>query len=105
MAPSVGVPRLYLRPDEAAPAIGVSKRTLSEWQATRVVPFRRVGRTILFYVPEVLEALNRYRVAPIGEPKPRKADAVELRNAASPPMKRKRHMARIKRTPSTAALE
>ena len=61
------LPRLYLRPDEAARAIGVSKRTLSTWQSTRVIGFRRVGRTILFSVADIQAAIDRYRVAPIGE--------------------------------------
>ena len=30
----VPLPRLYLRPDEAARAIGISRRTLSEWQSS-----------------------------------------------------------------------
>ena len=65
------LPRLYLRPDEAARVIGVSRRTLSAWQPSRVVGFRRVGRTILFSVADIQAALDRYRVAPVGEPRPR----------------------------------
>ena len=66
------VPRLYLRPDEAARAIGVSRRTLSAWQSARVIGFRRVGRTILFSVTDIQTAIDRYRIAPIGEPRPRR---------------------------------
>ena len=66
------LPRLYLRPDEAARAIGVSRRTLGTWQSARVIGFRRVGRTVLFSVADIQTALDRYRIAPIGEPKPRK---------------------------------
>ncbi len=64
--------RLYLRPDEAARAIGVSRRTLSAWQSARVIGFRRVGRTILFSIADIHTAIDRYRIAPIGEPKPRR---------------------------------
>ncbi|MGO9246812.1 MAG: helix-turn-helix domain-containing protein [Verrucomicrobiia bacterium] len=63
--------RLYLRPDEAARVIGVSRRTLSTWQSARVIGFRRVGRTILFSVADIQTAIDRYRIAPVGEPKPR----------------------------------
>lgn len=63
----VPLPRLYLRPDEAARAIGVSRRTLSAWQSARVIGFRRVGRTILFSVADIQTAIDRYRIAPIGE--------------------------------------
>jgi excisionase family DNA binding protein len=64
------LPRLYLRPDEAARAIGVSRRTLSAWQSARVIGFRRVGRTILFSVADIQTAIDRYRIAPVGEPNP-----------------------------------
>jgi excisionase family DNA binding protein len=63
--------RLYLRPDEAAQAIGVSRRTLSAWQSARIIGYRRVGRTVLFSVADIQAAIDRYRIAPIGEPKPR----------------------------------
>jgi excisionase family DNA binding protein len=65
--------RLYLRPDEAAAAIGVSRRTLSAWQSARVIPFRRVGRTVLFAVADIQRALDRFTVAAIGEPPTRSA--------------------------------
>jgi excisionase family DNA binding protein len=66
------LPRLYLRPDEAARVIGVSRRTLSAWQSARVIGFRRVGRTILFSVADIQNAIDRYRITPIGEPRPRR---------------------------------
>jgi excisionase family DNA binding protein len=65
------LPRLYLRPDEAARVIGISRRTLSEWQSSRIIGFRRVGRTVLFSVADIQTAIDRYRIAPAGEPKPR----------------------------------
>ncbi|HUI08296.1 MAG TPA: helix-turn-helix domain-containing protein [Verrucomicrobiae bacterium] len=60
-------PRLYLRPDEAARAIGVSRRTLASWQSTRLIGFRRVGRTILFSIADIQAALDRFRIAPTSE--------------------------------------
>ena len=68
--PAPPVARLFLRPDEAAAAIGVSRRTLSQWQASHVIPFRRVGRTVLFAVAEIQQALERFKVAAIGKPSP-----------------------------------
>ena len=64
--------RLFLRPDEAARVIGVSRRTLASWQATRVIGFRRVGRTILFSIADIQAALDRYRISPISEAPTRK---------------------------------
>ena len=61
------LPRLYLRPDEAARVIGVSRRTLSAWQSARVIGFRRIGRTVLFSVADIQAAIDRYRIAPVGD--------------------------------------
>src|SRR5271155_135401 len=95
------LPRLYLRPDEAARAIGVSRRTLSAWQSARVIGFRRVGRTILFSVADIQTAIDRYRVAPIGEPKPRRQSVetgmitATVPATGSEPPTRKHRMQRI----------
>lgn len=88
------LPRLYLRPDEAARAIGVSRRTLSAWQSARVIGFRRVGRTVLFSVADIQTAIDRYRIAPVGEPRPPQ-HRVEATTITSEPPRRKRRMARI----------
>ena len=100
------MPRLYLRPDEAARVIGVSRRTLSAWQSARVIGFRRVGRTILFSVADIQTAIDRYRIAPIGEPKPhRQSVATGTITAPTPaigsePPTRKRRMQRIAPEPT-----
>ena len=101
------LPRLYLRPDEAARAIGVSRRTLSTWQSARLIGFRRVGRTVLISVADILAAIERYRIAPIGELKPR-CQSVETGTVSTPtpavgsePPTRKRRMQRIAREPAT----
>ena len=101
------MPRLYLRPDEAARVIGVSRRTLSAWQATRVIGFRRVGRTILFSIADIQAALDRYRIAPIGEPRLCRQSvgtgtiATLIPVAGSEPPKRKRRIQRITPEPPT----
>ena len=102
-APSL--PRLYLRPDEAARVIGVSRRTLSAWQSARVIAFRRIGRTILFSVADIHAAMERYRIAPIGEPKPRR-QPIETGTITAPAtgrelLTRKRRMQRIAPEPAT----
>ena len=95
------VPRLYLRPDEAARAIGISRRTLSTWQSARLIGFRRVGRTVLISVADILAAIERYRIAPLGEPKrPQQHVDIGTINAlitsdASKLARRKRRMQRI----------
>ena len=102
------LPRLYLRPDEAASAIGVSRRTLSAWQSARVIGFRRVGRTILFSVADIQTAIDRYRIAPIGEPKPRRqlvengTITAPVPTAGGEPPRRKHRMQRITPEPATS---
>jgi len=59
--------RLYLRPNETAETIGVSRRCLSNWQRNHVIPFRRVGRTVLFSVADIQQALDKFRIAAVGE--------------------------------------
>jgi len=94
------LPRLYLRPDEAARVIGISRRTLSAWQSARVIGFRRVGRTVLFSVADIQTAIDRYRIAPVGEPKPRHLTVGANTITASLPPTRKRRIQRIAPEPS-----
>lgn len=103
------LPRLYLRPDEAARVIGISRRTLSEWQSSRIIGFRRVGRTVLFSVADIQTAIDRYRIAPVGEPKPRQQQVNVSSTITAPiptspdePPKFKRRMQRIAPELSTA---
>ena len=86
------LPRLYVRPDEAAQMIGVSRRTLSAWQSARVIPFKRVKRTVLFAVADIQPALDRFTVTAIGEPRQRKS--IRANTITSGPLQRKRRMAR-----------
>jgi excisionase family DNA binding protein len=99
------LPRLYLRPDEAARVIGVSRRTLSAWQSARVLAFRRIGRTVLFSTADIQTALDRYRIAPVGEPKPRRLSigtgTIRAPAAGRELPTRKRRMQRIAPEPTT----
>jgi excisionase family DNA binding protein len=93
---STRLPRLYFRPDEAAEIIGVSKRTLSAWQSARLIPFRRVGRTVLFAIADIQGAIDRYRIASVGEPRPHKVTSSRPAAPVVNPMApRKRRMGRI----------
>ena len=58
----------YLRPDAMCKWLGVSKRTLSSWQERKLIPYIIVkdsegkGRTVLFDLDEVANALNAFKV-------------------------------------------
>lgn len=48
LKPDDRVPRLALRPAEAADAIGISERTLRSWLRERQIPHVRIGNLTLF---------------------------------------------------------
>ena len=51
-----------LRKRELAEKLAISKRTLDVWMAKGRIPFLKVGRSVRFRLPDVLEKLNGYRV-------------------------------------------
>jgi len=57
----------YLRPDQAIEVLPISRRCLSNWQRRRVIPFYRIGRTVMFKRADIESALERFRVAAVGE--------------------------------------
>ncbi len=63
-----GVPVGYLRRASAARYCGISLRTLGEFQRRRILPYVRLGRRCILFKREDLDrALERFRVASIGE--------------------------------------
>jgi len=67
-AANVEVTSLYLRPDEAAKLLGISRRTLSNWQKWRVIPFHKVCRTVVIKRTDIETALARFRINAVGDP-------------------------------------
>jgi excisionase family DNA binding protein len=58
----------FMRRAEAAQYLGVSSRTLSDWQAKRIVPYAKVGRKVcLFRRTDLDAAMARFSVRAIGE--------------------------------------
>ena len=51
-----------LRKRELAEKLAISKRTLDVWMQKGRIPFLKVGRSVRFRLPDVLEKLNAYRV-------------------------------------------
>jgi len=57
----------YLRRPDAAKYLGISQRTLSEWQRKRVIPFVKVGaRCCLFKRDELDRAMIRFTIEAVG---------------------------------------
>jgi len=68
MAASLVVQPGYLRKGDAAKYLGISIRTLSDWERKRVVPFFKMShRMVLFKRSDLDDAMNRFRAAAIGE--------------------------------------
>jgi hypothetical protein len=57
----------------------------SAWQTARVIGFRRLGRTTLFSVADIQTAIDRHRIAPIGELKPRRQSVATVTITAQVP--------------------
>lgn len=57
------VPRLSLRPHEAAAALGVSERVLGEWTAAGIIPSIRRGRVRLYSIDVLREWLAKESAA------------------------------------------
>jgi excisionase family DNA binding protein len=51
-----------LRKRELAEELAISKRTLDVWMQKGRIPFLKIGRSVRFRLPDVLEKLNAYRV-------------------------------------------
>ena len=64
--------RMKISPKELCESLGISRRTLSNWQRRHVIPYYKIGRRCLFDVAEVEHALRRFRYIAVGEPRPRK---------------------------------
>jgi excisionase family DNA binding protein len=58
-----GIPRLALRPREAAKSLGVSERTLWTWTDSDEVPHIRRGKTILYPVDVLRRWLDEQATA------------------------------------------
>jgi hypothetical protein len=56
----------YLRPDGVCRYARISRRTLSDWQARRIVPFLKVSRKcVLFRKSDIDKALSRFEVSAV----------------------------------------
>jgi len=53
----------YLRPDGVCRCYQISRRTLSDWQARRIIPFIKVSsKCVLFRKSDIDRALSRFEV-------------------------------------------
>ncbi len=86
---------MYLRADQVISVLPVSRRTLSNWQARRLIKFYRIGRTILFKRTDIEAALEKFAVIPVGTPRPRHRHVEDANVTTEPVTPRKRRAGRI----------
>jgi len=63
---------IYNRAEQEAERLHVSRRTLVNWQGKGVIPFKRIGRVVLFSPDAVDAALSRFEVMAVGASRPRR---------------------------------
>ena len=51
-----------LRKPELAKKLSISERTLCVWMKKGRIPFLKLGKSVRFRLPDVLEKLNAYRI-------------------------------------------
>ena len=57
----------YMRRDEAAKYLGVSPRTVSDWQRRRIIPHTKVARKcVLFKRADLDRAMDKFTVRAMG---------------------------------------
>jgi excisionase family DNA binding protein len=49
-----------VKPREMAAQLGISARTLRDWQAQRIIPFIKIHQTVLFEPEKVQAALEKF---------------------------------------------
>ena len=58
----------YLRPHGAARYLGVSDRTIRDWQQRRLIPFAKMGRRVALIAVRDLDAIiARNRIEAVGD--------------------------------------
>ena len=62
-------PGMLVRKPALSEAFQTPVRTINAWMRARRIPFRKVGRIVLFDLAEVREALDRYKIRAVGESK------------------------------------
>lgn len=58
----------YIRRKEAAKYLGISLRTLTDWQQKRIIPFVNIShRVTLFRIADLDHAMSRFTINAVGE--------------------------------------
>ena len=61
------IDQIYMRRSQAAKYLSVSIRTLANFQASKVIPYSKVGKSVIFSKHDLDEFVSKFRVNAIGE--------------------------------------
>jgi excisionase family DNA binding protein len=50
----------FVRPAQLSKLLAVSPRTIRQWQSSRLIPFHKIGKTVLFDLKKVQAAVDRF---------------------------------------------
>ena len=50
----------FVRPAELSKLLSVSPRTIRQWQSSRLIPFYKIGKTVLFDLEKVQVTIDQF---------------------------------------------
>lgn len=53
----------YINKHEAASVMGCTTRTIDNWMQTKLIPYYKFGRTVWLKESDLMEAIEKHRVA------------------------------------------
>jgi excisionase family DNA binding protein len=50
----------FVRPKELSKLLAVSPRTIRQWQSSRLIPYHKIGKAVLFDLSKVQAVVDRF---------------------------------------------
>jgi excisionase family DNA binding protein len=56
----------FVRPKDLSRLLAVSPRTIRQWQSSRLIPYYKIGKAVLFDLAEVQAVVDRFERKAVG---------------------------------------
>ena len=56
------IPPVLVRKPHMANMLSISERSLEQWMQSKIVPYIKIGGTVLFEPDEVIDSVRRFRI-------------------------------------------
>jgi excisionase family DNA binding protein len=56
----------FVRPGQLSKLLAVSPRTIRQWQSSRLIPFHKIGKNVLFDLAKVQAVVDRFERKAVG---------------------------------------